>query len=65
MVACARSRRSNWLLVNNDFHDTKAVFELFDGLEVKDLNIPVSSSAPLTNGTNGTHKETNGVAASN
>jgi len=56
---------SNRLLVNNDFHDTTTVFELFDGLEVKDLDTPASATAPQANGINGTHKETNGVAASN
>ncbi|KAJ2996644.1 hypothetical protein NUW58_g908 [Xylaria curta] len=52
-------------IVNNDFHDTKAVFELFDGLEVKDLDTQVSVPAH-TNGTNGTHKEEAvGVVVSN
>lgn len=53
--------RSNVFLVNNDFNDTRAVFELFDELEVKDLD---SVPAPHTNGTNG-HKEAIDVAASN
>ncbi|KAI1306926.1 methylenetetrahydrofolate reduct [Xylaria venustula] len=52
-------------IVNNDFHNTKTVFELFDGLEIKDLHVTVSSSAPHANGVNGAHKETNGIAASN
>ncbi|KAJ5124048.1 uncharacterized protein N7515_007873 [Penicillium bovifimosum] len=51
----------DWYLVNivdNDFHRSNAVFELFDGLEVPDLDVEVSG-APLTNG----HAEQNGVAA--
>ena len=51
----------DWYLVNivdNDFHRSNAVFELFDGLEIKDLNVEVPGK-PLTNGTT----EQNGVAA--
>ena len=55
---------SNHLLVNNDFHDSKSIFELFDGLEVEDLNTPVSPATAHTNGTNGIHKDTNGVITS-
>ena len=56
--------------VNNDFHQPQAIFELFDGLTVKDIDVPVA--APLlesglhANGqSNGIHKETNGVSAIN
>lgn len=51
----------DWYLVNivdNDFHRSNAVFELFNGLEIKDLNIEMAGK-PLTNG----HAEPNGVAA--
>ncbi|CAI7600828.1 hypothetical protein PCG10_001315 [Penicillium crustosum] len=51
----------DWYLVNivdNDFHRSNAVFELFNGLEIKDLNVEVAGK-PLTNG----HAEQNGVAA--
>ncbi|KAF4771560.1 hypothetical protein N7455_007799 [Penicillium solitum] len=51
----------DWHLVNivdNDFHRSNAVFELFNGLEIKDLNVEVAGK-PLTNG----HAEQNGVAA--
>ncbi|KAI1369712.1 methylenetetrahydrofolate reductase-domain-containing protein [Xylaria arbuscula] len=66
--ALIESIMNQWYLiniVNNDFHDSISIFELFDGLEVKDLNTPVSSSGIHTNGTNGIHKDTNGVAPSN
>ncbi|KAJ6100014.1 hypothetical protein N7467_001549 [Penicillium canescens] len=52
----------DWYLVNivdNDFHRSNAVFELFKDLEVKDLNVEVEVPAkPETNGT----AEPNGVA---
>ncbi|KAJ5554909.1 hypothetical protein N7535_007352 [Penicillium sp. DV-2018c] len=51
----------DWYLVNivdNDFHRSNAVFELFDGLDIPDLDVEVSGG-PLTNG----HAEQNGVAA--
>lgn len=49
----------DWYLVNivdNDFHRSNGVFELFNGLEIKDLNVEVK---PMANGTT----EQNGVAA--
>ncbi|KAJ5154754.1 Methylenetetrahydrofolate reductase [Penicillium coprophilum] len=53
----------DWYLVNivdNDFHRSDGLFELFDGLEVKELNAEVEvPEKPLTNG----HTEQNGVAA--
>ncbi|KAJ5519920.1 Methylenetetrahydrofolate reductase [Penicillium fimorum] len=55
----------DWYLVNivdNDFHRSNALFELFDGLEIKELNAEVEvevAEKPLTNG----HTEQNGVAA--
>jgi methylenetetrahydrofolate reductase (NADPH) len=59
----------NHNLVHNDFHQTHSLFPLFDGLEVDDLAKEVQApqtngnhaasngvdSAPLTNGTNGSH----------
>jgi hypothetical protein len=42
--------------VNNDFHQTHNIFELFDGLTVPELNEPVVVEAevkPRTNGVNG------------
>ncbi|KAJ5510088.1 Methylenetetrahydrofolate reductase [Penicillium expansum] len=51
----------DWYLVNivdNDFHRSNAVFELFNDLEIKDLNVEVAGK-PLTN----SHAEQNGVAA--
>lgn len=51
----------DWYLVNivdNDFHRSNAVFGLFDGLEIKNLNVEVPGK-PSTNGTT----EANGVAA--
>lgn len=46
------------LLVNNDFHNTHCLFELFEDLTVKDLNTEVSGDKPAVNGA----AETNGVA---
>ncbi|CAG8136744.1 unnamed protein product [Penicillium salamii] len=49
----------DWYLVNivdNDFHRSNAVFGLFDGLDIKDLNVEVPGK-PTTNGT-----EPNGAA---
>lgn len=60
---------SNWYLINivdNDFHSTHGIFDLFDGLEVKNLDGPLEGSMPAANGhlpkgiaeLNGTHKTT-------
>ncbi|KAJ5780303.1 hypothetical protein N7457_005463 [Penicillium paradoxum] len=52
---------NDWYLVNivdNDFHRSNAVFELFNGLEIKDLDVEVSGT-PLTNG----RAEPNGIEA--
>ena len=67
---------NNWFLVNivhNDFHSTHGIFELFEGLEVKDLDKEVAKPEEhlanghmYTNGhVNGTdqHVETNHVAS--
>jgi methylenetetrahydrofolate reductase (NADPH) len=55
--------------VHNDFHATRGIFPIFDGLEVKDMDKPLHKpSADLpnangseavngTNGVNGTHKD--------
>lgn len=40
-------------LVHNDFHQTHGLFPLFDGLEVKDIDVPFTAA---TNGI-----ESNGV----
>lgn len=53
----------DWYLVNivdNDFHRTNAVFDLFKDLEVKDLDVELPGK-PATNGTS----EQNGVAQQN
>lgn len=71
-----RLNRSNssltCILVHNDFHATRGIFPIFNGLEVKDMDKPLHTpSADLpnangsetvngakgVNGTNGTHKE--------
>ncbi|KAI1638689.1 methylenetetrahydrofolate reductase 1 [Biscogniauxia mediterranea] len=44
-------------IVNNDFHQPRTIFEIFDGLSVPDLDVPVQ--------VNGTHKEANGSHAAN
>lgn len=60
--------------MHNDFHATRGIFPIFNGLEVKDMDKPLHTpSADLpnangsenvneangVNGTNGTHKEEN------
>ena len=49
--------------MNNDFHNTHNLFELFEGLTVKDFDVDVPaddvSSKPAANGSSGT----NGVAS--
>lgn len=50
--------------MNNDFHEPRTIFELFDGLTVKGLEdeVVVSSTSVETGAkTNGTHEHTNGV----
>jgi methylenetetrahydrofolate reductase (NADPH) len=40
--------------VNNDFHQTKTIFDLLKNLEVKGLTTPASpKAAPVTNGAAG------------
>ncbi|KAI0206397.1 methylenetetrahydrofolate reduct [Astrocystis sublimbata] len=61
---------NNWYLiniVNNDFHDTKAVFDLFEGLEVQQIDTPVSNSISNANGNNIANglTDSTGVVASN
>ncbi|KAL8873891.1 MAG: hypothetical protein Q9174_000694 [Haloplaca sp. 1 TL-2023] len=62
---------NKWYLINivdNDFHSTHGIFDLFDGLQVQNLNSTLENSKPAVNGhtpkpiveLNGTHKETNG-----
>ncbi|KAI1481900.1 methylenetetrahydrofolate reduct [Daldinia eschscholtzii] len=43
-------------IVNNDFHQSRTIFELFDGLTAKDIDVPVTS---VSGEQNGSH-ETNG-----
>ncbi|KAI0150330.1 methylenetetrahydrofolate reductase 1 [Xylariaceae sp. FL1272] len=57
------SMMNDWALiniVNNDFHDSKTIFDLFNGLTIQDFDVPVS--APQTNGVNEAHHQTNGLA---
>jgi methylenetetrahydrofolate reductase (NADPH) len=51
-------------LVHNDFHVTRGIFPIFDGLEVKDIekplhsvnvDLPTADDAAGTNGTRGTN----------
>ncbi|KAI1470335.1 methylenetetrahydrofolate reduct [Daldinia caldariorum] len=44
-------------IVNNDFHQSRTIFELFDGLTVKDIDVPVT---PIGGEQNGIQKEANG-----
>jgi hypothetical protein len=47
--------------VNNDFQQTHAIFDLFDGLEVKDMDKPIATEdaqpAVAPTATNGSHVE--------
>ncbi|KAI2607128.1 methylenetetrahydrofolate reduct [Hypoxylon fragiforme] len=50
-------------IVNNDFRQPRAIFELFDGLAVKDINVPAKSGQ---NGqANGVHGESNSNSSIN
>ncbi|KAI4169165.1 MAG: hypothetical protein LQ346_008992 [Caloplaca aetnensis] len=62
---------NNWYLINivdNDFHSTRGIFELFDGLQVKNLDGPLANNEPVVNGhapqdiaeLNGIHRTTDG-----
>jgi methylenetetrahydrofolate reductase (NADPH) len=43
--------------VHNDFHVTRGIFPLFEGLEVKDMDKPLATNGHVeSNGTNGHHK---------
>lgn len=43
---------SNVAQVNNDFHQNQTLFEILEGLEVKEIDVPHSTAAePVTNGT--------------
>ncbi|KAI1758741.1 methylenetetrahydrofolate reduct [Hypoxylon sp. FL1150] len=46
-------------IVNNDFRQQRTIFELFDGLTVKDIDVPVATPSGQTNGV---HKESNGIS---
>lgn len=44
---------NNWYLINivdNDFHSARGIFELFDGLQVKNLDGPLEENRPVVNG---------------
>ena len=46
---------NEWYLINivdNDFHQTYGIFNLFQGLRVKDIGKPIESKAPTFNGHN-------------
>jgi methylenetetrahydrofolate reductase (NADPH) len=58
-----------YFVVHNDFHESRGIFPIFDGLEVKDMDkplhnpsadIPGVNGSEATNGTNGVH-DTNGT----
>jgi methylenetetrahydrofolate reductase (NADPH) len=60
-----------WHLVHNDFHVTRGIFPIFDGLQVKNMDtqlhqpsidLPTTNGHHQTNGENGTRgtKGTNG-----
>lgn len=55
-----------WVLVNNDFHNSNNLFDLFKDLTVKDLDVEVASDSvqakPEANGTSHPNDdaETNG-----
>ncbi|KAL8734758.1 MAG: hypothetical protein Q9181_003079 [Wetmoreana brouardii] len=62
---------NNWYLINivdNDFHSTRGIFDLLDGLRIDNLDGPLEESRPVVNGhtpkpfaeLNGTHQETDG-----
>ncbi|OTA59204.1 methylenetetrahydrofolate reduct [Hypoxylon sp. EC38] len=51
-------------IVNNDFHQPRTIFELLDGLTVKDIDVPVTVSQVSVQ-SNGIHKEANGVSTIN
>ena len=53
-----------WLIniVNNDFHENSGIFEVFDGLEVDDIDLVFGDDKPSVNGhANGKAKIGNGV----
>ncbi|KAI4163329.1 MAG: hypothetical protein LQ342_003064 [Letrouitia transgressa] len=61
---------NNWYLINivdNDFHSTHGVFDLFHGLQVENMDGPLDHSKPVANGhdpkplieLNGFHKQKN------
>ncbi|KAI1379525.1 methylenetetrahydrofolate reduct [Hypoxylon crocopeplum] len=57
-------------IVNNDFRQPRAIFELFDGLTVKDIEVHMTASLResgqhANSQSNGIHKDTNGVSAVN
>ena len=55
------------LVVHNDFHESHAIFPIFDGLAIKDISKPLHEvkSLPVRATTNGTPAEhaTNGVSS--
>ncbi|KAI1399485.1 methylenetetrahydrofolate reduct [Hypoxylon fuscum] len=52
-------------IVNNDFRQQRTIFELFDGLGVKDIDVPVTIPLRESGQTNGIHIEANGTSTVN
>jgi methylenetetrahydrofolate reductase (NADPH) len=53
--------------VHNDFHATRGIFPIFDGLQVKDIDKPLHNPSVTMPTTNGHHdiKESNGTNGTN
>lgn len=50
--------------VNNDFQQPRTIFDLFDGLEVKDMDVPVSpAESPAAKDLEPVPEEANGTKA--
>jgi methylenetetrahydrofolate reductase (NADPH) len=52
-------------LVHNDFHATRGIFPLFDGLEVKDIEKPLHTASVDMPTSNGHNEENNGTRDTN
>lgn len=49
------------MIVHNDFHSTHGIFNLFEGLEIENMDDPVTATKPIING----YHETNGIPKPN
>lgn len=49
-IALSIGRPLTFVSVDNDFHSTRGIFDLFDGLQVEDLNGSLDNIKPLVNG---------------